>query len=388
MKKIQGFAMLLLLAALSAAVMACSGCEEQPQTPAAYEVAFESNGGSAVAKLTGIGSGAKIAKPADPTKDGYTFDGWYKEADLGNAWNFDADTVAANITLYAKWSPDSGIPAAKYEVAFESNGGSAVAKLTGIESGAKIAKPAGPTKDGYDFDGWYKSNADFSPADKWNFDADTVTKNMTLYACWLEKEADAIWGGSVAASFAGGTGTESNPYKISNGAQLARLADLVNNGTTDAVNGGNFNGNTKHYALTNDIYLNDTSNWRDWGEYANADAALAAGIRPWTAIGKVDTGREFCANFDGGGFAIRGIYINTSSNTQGVFGYVSGGKIQNVGTEQSRIRGGAFVGGVAGNVQDGGSLTHCYNTGDVFGYRSVGGVAGGDCFIVVADKLL
>ena len=65
-------------------------------------VAFNSQGGSAVtAKL--VLAGSKVAKPDDPTKNGYIFRGWYKEEGCSNEWNFDSDTVTSSTTLYAKW---------------------------------------------------------------------------------------------------------------------------------------------------------------------------------------------------------------------------------------------------------------------------------------------
>ncbi|MBQ3227276.1 MAG: leucine-rich repeat protein [Clostridia bacterium] len=56
--------------------------------------------------LTGlvVATGSMIDKPADPTKSGLTFVGWYKESTCINEWNFDTDTVTEDITLYAKWT--------------------------------------------------------------------------------------------------------------------------------------------------------------------------------------------------------------------------------------------------------------------------------------------
>ncbi|MBJ6361238.1 S-layer homology domain-containing protein, partial [Paenibacillus sp. GCM10012307] len=52
-----------------------------------------------------------ITEPQEPSKPGYNFSGWYKEAELTNAWNFENDTVpAGDITLYAKWNLE--VPAA------------------------------------------------------------------------------------------------------------------------------------------------------------------------------------------------------------------------------------------------------------------------------------
>lgn len=67
-----------------------------------HPVMFETNGGSAV-ESTGVSHGEKVTKPADPVRDGYLFDGWYKDAALTTLWDFDADTVTSSTTLYALW---------------------------------------------------------------------------------------------------------------------------------------------------------------------------------------------------------------------------------------------------------------------------------------------
>ncbi len=68
-----------------------------------YIVTFDSQGGSAVAPQT-VAHGLKAIAPADPTRTGYTFDGWFKEAAGTNAWTFTTDTVTAATTLYGKWT--------------------------------------------------------------------------------------------------------------------------------------------------------------------------------------------------------------------------------------------------------------------------------------------
>lgn len=78
-------------------------------TPETFTVTFDlnyENATGAPAALTGIASGATLAnktKP-EPTRAGYTFDGWYKEANGATAWNWNTDTVTGNVTLYAKWT--------------------------------------------------------------------------------------------------------------------------------------------------------------------------------------------------------------------------------------------------------------------------------------------
>ncbi|WP_138754471.1 InlB B-repeat-containing protein [Paenibacillus sinopodophylli] len=143
-----------------------------------YTVTYDTQGGSAVAAATGVSSGAKIAKPTDPTRVGHTFEGWYGEASYTTLWSFGMDTVSGNMTLYAKWT---AIPAATYTVTYDTQGGSAVAAATGVSSGAKIAKPTDPTRVGHTFEGWY---GEASYTTLWSFGMDTVSGNMTLYAKW------------------------------------------------------------------------------------------------------------------------------------------------------------------------------------------------------------
>ena len=71
-------------------------------TSANKTVTFNSNGGSAVATQT-VAHGSKATKPADPTKDGYTFEGWYSNSACTTAYDFNS-AVTANITVYAKWT--------------------------------------------------------------------------------------------------------------------------------------------------------------------------------------------------------------------------------------------------------------------------------------------
>ncbi|MBQ4417473.1 MAG: InlB B-repeat-containing protein, partial [Butyrivibrio sp.] len=85
-----------------------------------------------------------------------------------------------------------------FTVTFDVNGhGEAPDKIT-AESETTIKEPAAPKEDGFAFTGWYrdKDTADTSATDeetaekeKWDFENDIVTKDMTLYAGWKENEA-------------------------------------------------------------------------------------------------------------------------------------------------------------------------------------------------------
>ena len=71
-----------------------------------YTVTFESNGGSAVASQT-VAENQVAVKPADPTRAGYVFGGWYLDSACTVAYDF-ATPVTGNLTLYAKWNSQGG----------------------------------------------------------------------------------------------------------------------------------------------------------------------------------------------------------------------------------------------------------------------------------------
>lgn len=70
-----------------------------------YTVSFDKNGNSSATDTAPqtVADGEKVAEPAAPTAEGYTFGGWYKEPECTNPWIFDTDTVNGTIILYAKW---------------------------------------------------------------------------------------------------------------------------------------------------------------------------------------------------------------------------------------------------------------------------------------------
>lgn len=125
-----------------------------------------------------------ITMPQNPTKEGYVFDGWYWD---NNTFQkpFTANSLlnqelSGDMSVYAKWTLED-ITKKNYDLTFNSMGGSAVATQS-ILYGNVANAPTNPTKTGYIFVGWYKE-ADLTT--KWNFSADTVTENTTLYAKWV-----------------------------------------------------------------------------------------------------------------------------------------------------------------------------------------------------------
>lgn len=81
---------------------ACTSNELNITVTKNCKVTFESNGGSAVESQT-VEEGNTVTEPAKPTKKDFVFAGWYKDAALTKAWDFDTDKVSGPMTLYAKW---------------------------------------------------------------------------------------------------------------------------------------------------------------------------------------------------------------------------------------------------------------------------------------------
>ena len=73
-----------------------------------YTVKFETNGGSKVSSKT-VKRNTAVSEPTKPTKDGYTFDGWYSDKELKTAYDFTAK-VTKSFTLYAKWTEKATEP--------------------------------------------------------------------------------------------------------------------------------------------------------------------------------------------------------------------------------------------------------------------------------------
>lgn len=134
----------------------------------AYTVTFQSEGGSEVASQ--IRANAPAARPADPTKEGYTFIGWYNGE---SEWDFEAP-VTADLTLTAKWQVN------QYTITFKpENGGQDI--VIKQDYGTAITAPANPTKTGYTFAGWDKTIPSTMPAG-----------DMTITARWTENRVIVI----------------------------------------------------------------------------------------------------------------------------------------------------------------------------------------------------
>ncbi len=70
-----------------------------------YVVTFDSRGGTDVASVK-CDYGALVETQQQPTREGYTFEGWYRDPSYSEKWNMQTDQVTDSMTLYANWIPN------------------------------------------------------------------------------------------------------------------------------------------------------------------------------------------------------------------------------------------------------------------------------------------
>ncbi|EGF3617471.1 LPXTG cell wall anchor domain-containing protein [Listeria monocytogenes] len=137
--------------------------------PVAYTVTFDVNG---TETKESVETGDFLTEPAEPTKEGYTFTGWYDAETGGNKWDFSTDKMPAeDMTLYAQFSIN------EYTATFDVDG-KKTTELVNYQS--MLSAPAEPTKEGYTFTGWYDAK---KGGNKWDFATGKMpARDMTLYA--------------------------------------------------------------------------------------------------------------------------------------------------------------------------------------------------------------
>ena len=154
---------------------------KKPAAPADPEVKVDPSGGfwrdSTAEQVllkseydTMIGSGTF---PAPVRTDGYTFQSWQAEADPDGLFD---------LIVTALWEAPAA-PVQTCTLRFDAQGGTGVESQSVVPGGLAV-EPGDPVRGGYDFQGWSRTPGG---PDRWDFAADTVPGDMTLYAVWKEK---------------------------------------------------------------------------------------------------------------------------------------------------------------------------------------------------------
>lgn len=178
MKKKKLLASFLCLTAALGTVGMATSCKKDNEKdpivdPQKFTVTFDSNGGSAV-KSVEVENDKTVAKPTDPTREGYTFAGWFTAKDGGTLFDFTTKITAAT-TLYAHWTAVEKVPVATLVYDNGSENGS----INAVKDGDNyyFDEPEAPKKDYNTFIGWFVGETQF------NFST-PVTENVTLTAKW------------------------------------------------------------------------------------------------------------------------------------------------------------------------------------------------------------
>ena len=189
-------------------------------------------------------SDGMMRQPAAPTREGYTFAGWYWVSDLSglteeqkeqNKVDFTQPVTKPHVTMYAQWVKNQD----EFNVLYAANGGQFATGETfqqGVtDSDGMMRQPAEPTRDGYTFDGWYW-HADYSgytdeqkAADKVDF-SQPVQSDVNIYAQWT-KNADTQ-AEQITVKFVDNFNETEFSTEVKKGETVAQPADPTYDGWT------------------------------------------------------------------------------------------------------------------------------------------------------------
>lgn len=161
---------LFTLCVFSVLMLVLIGCSEEQIVT--YTITFDTQGGSELAPIT-INQGEDVTLDV-PTKDGFEFIDWFKDANYQTPWD---NVIDGDLTLYAKWE---ALPPTSFEVSFNSHGGTMVPTLT-VEPNQLITQIPQVSQEGKVFAGWYLDEA---YTELFDFGFNKVNENMTLHAKW------------------------------------------------------------------------------------------------------------------------------------------------------------------------------------------------------------
>jgi len=205
-----------------------------------------------------------------------------------------------------------------------------------VSSGGGIAKTSNQlkTKSTYTSASW-----DFNSV--WNI----VSGDSTSYPYLINTEPSTPPGKQFKIiGYAGGSGSESDPFLISTPQELDSIRYYIN----------------LHYKLTQNIDM---------------DVAPFNSGEGWTPIGTNSSGQEFSGSLDGNGYKIQNLYINRpNTDFVALFGATKNALIKNIGIEEADVTGKNYVGALIGiNFSE---VSNSYSTGSITGVNHTGGLIG------------
>ena len=346
-----GWAVLFSVIVLASGLfVACRNGSMPPKEPDVFKVYFNANGGEPVPETQQVQAGGKIELPEEMIRTKYSFNGWCRDVECTEPWDFENDTVEGDVFLFAAWQSSAGgsrggskgnnsgnvpppPPTPGYSITWPSelrwyikqqlSTVSLTGKVTG-EPGTCVWDNPGvylPATEGV-----YSYDATFTPDD-------TSLSPQTII---IKVRAIDL-----------GTGELGNPFKVSDPETLGKV------GTGSWSDPGLDWDLDSYYQLTDNIDMSSEASLPVIGSFSN----------------------RFKGTFDGGNKTITGLTIIGSDNT-GLFAYIDGGgTVKDLTLDDITVSGGMLTGGIAGESE--GTITGCQIIGGtVTGDEDAGGIVG------------
>ena len=175
-------------------------------TAKTYTVTFDANGGTVSTSSKSVTYDATYGDLPEPTRTGYTFDGWYTAESGGTKIEESTKvSITSAQTLYARWT------AKTYTVTFNANGGTPSTTSKSVTYDATYGDLPMPTRAGYTFAGWYTAVSGGTKIEASS--TVSITSAQTLYARWVAKTYTVTFnanGGAVSPSSK--SVTHASPY--------------------------------------------------------------------------------------------------------------------------------------------------------------------------------
>ena len=214
----------------------------------AHTVTFNLHGGTADFELEiPVHDGERVMRPTvEPTRTGYSFDGWWTTVTNGAMFNFNSP-IMADTTIHARWRPN-------HTVTFSLHGGTSTFPTTQfVADRGMVPHPSPhPTRAGYSFNGWWTAATDGT-----EFDFNRmIMADTTIHAHWVSFDGGTH---TVTFNLNGGTGNFSTTQTVANGGLVTRPPHPRRTGYafggwwTEETGGTEFNFNNT--AVTDDITL-------------------------------------------------------------------------------------------------------------------------------------
>ncbi|MDR1127503.1 MAG: InlB B-repeat-containing protein [Treponema sp.] len=204
-----------------------------------YTVTYNADGGIPAIQKRVVTSGDSVGAsnaPSDPSKNGYTFGGWYTARDGEGSQFTSSTTINADKTVYAKWT------VVQYTVTFDLQGGNingfSASQQRTVNSGVSLGAnmPSDPSMSGYTFGGWYTVSG--GGGSQFTYST-AISANITVYAKWTETRDLIQYTVTYNANGASGTTPASQTVTAGSSTTVAGQGSLTYSGRT--FNGWNTN---------------------------------------------------------------------------------------------------------------------------------------------------